>query len=113
LDLNEVSGFEALLRWRHPDRGIMSPVEFIPIAEEIGLIIPLGEWVLRRACADAATWPDNIKIAVNLSPAQFKSKNLVAAVTQSLKASGLAATRLELEITESVLLQDSESTLTT
>jgi diguanylate cyclase (GGDEF)-like protein len=113
LDQDEVSGFEALLRWRHPERGIVLPAEFIPIAEEIGSIVPLGEWALRRACADAACWPENIKIAVNLSPAQFASKALVETVAKALKESGLTPTRLELEITESVLLQDSEKTLTT
>ena len=111
LTRDQVSGFEALVRWRHPERGLVSPAEFIPVAEEIGLIIPLGEWVIQRACEDAATWPDTIKVAVNLSPAQFKSKNLVAAVRQSLRSSGLAAKRLELEITESVLMQDSDGTL--
>ncbi len=111
LEAHEVCGFEALLRWRHPERGMVSPSEFIPIAEEIGLIVPLGEWVLDQACLDAATWPDGIKVAVNLSPVQFKSKNLVAAVARALKNSGLPARRLELEITETVLLQESATTL--
>lgn len=111
LERHEVSGFEALLRWRHPARGLVSPAEFIPIAEEIGLIIPLGEWVLREACAEAATWPEGVKVAVNLSPVQFKNKNLVASVAQSLRDSGLPAHQLELEITETVLLQESASTL--
>ena len=74
---NEISGFEALLRWHHPERGMISPAEFIPIAEETGLIIPIGEWVLGTACAEAAGWPEHLKVAVNLSPAQFKSRNLV------------------------------------
>jgi predicted signal transduction protein with EAL and GGDEF domain len=110
---NEVSGFEALLRWNHPTRGLVSPSEFIPIAEEMGLIAPLGERILRQACAEAAGWPDDIKVAVNLSPVQFKSKTLALAVTSALASSGLPPHRLELEISESVLLQDNEATLTT
>ncbi|MBK3665818.1 EAL domain-containing protein [Bradyrhizobium diazoefficiens] len=105
--------FEALLRWNHPQRGLISPINFIPLAEETGLIVQLGELVLHRACADAATWPDDIDVAVNLSPVQFKNPNLIASVTEALEKSGLAARRLELEITESVLLQNSEATLTT
>jgi diguanylate cyclase (GGDEF)-like protein len=109
LQSNRVAGFEALLRWNHPTQGLISPGEFIPIAEDMGLIVPLGEWVLRRACLEAAGWPDNIKVAVNLSPAQFKSKTLALAVTSALADSGFPANRLELEITESVLLQDNET----
>ncbi len=108
-----VSGFEALLRWRHPHRGLVPPAEFIPLAEELGLIVPLGQWALAQACADAVTWPDGIRIAVNLSPVQFHSPGLVAAVQQALQASGLPAHRLELEITESALLQDSKAVLAT
>ena len=111
LDRNEVSGFEALLRWPHPDRGMVSPGEFIPVAEEIGVIVTLGEWVIRRACADAAGWPGGINIAVNLSPVQFRSRNLVPTVAAALAESGLAPERLELEITESVLLQDNPTTV--
>ncbi len=111
LDRNEVSGFEALLRWPHPERGMVSPGEFIPVAEEIGVIVDLGEWVIRRACADAALWPGDIKVAVNLSPVQFRSRNLVPTVAAALAESGLAPWRLELEITESVLLQDNAATL--
>lgn len=111
VDKNEVSGFEALLRWRHPDRGMIAPPEFIPLAEDIGVIVPLGEWVLRQACADAARWPSHIKVAVNLSPVQFKSRNLAQTVLSALASSGLTPDRLELEITESVLLQDNERTL--
>ena len=107
----EISAFEALLRWRHPARGIVMPDEFIPMAEETGLIVPIGEWVLRQACAEAAGWPERISLAINLSPAQFKSKVLVERVTESLGAAGLPASRLELEITESVLMQNTESTL--
>jgi diguanylate cyclase (GGDEF)-like protein len=113
LALNEVCAFEALLRWNHPTRGMISPAEFIPLAEETGTIVPLGEWVLRQACAEAVGWPDDLKVAVNISPAQFKSRGLALAVTSALAASGLRPSRLELEITESVLLQDSESVMET
>ncbi|TDX76170.1 diguanylate cyclase/phosphodiesterase [Neorhizobium sp. R1-B] len=109
----EVVGFEALVRWHHPERGLVSPAEFISLAEETGLIVPLGEWVLRQACKDAASWPGNIKVAVNLSPLQFRSPMLVHAVVSALGDSGLAACQLELEITESVLLTDSETALAT
>ena len=107
-----VTGCEALLRWRHPERGTVSPADFIPLAEEIGLIVPLGEWVLRHACAEAAKWPDHVRLAVNLSPAQFRDRGLVGTVVSALASSGLAAERLELEITESVLLQDSAANMT-
>jgi diguanylate cyclase (GGDEF)-like protein/PAS domain S-box-containing protein len=113
LQRDAVSGFEALLRWRHPERGMIQPDAFIPLAEEIGLIVPIGEWVLRRACEDAATWPANIKVAVNLSPVQFRSRGLVQAVLSALAHSGLPASRLELEITESVLLGETEANLAT
>lgn len=106
-----VSGFEALLRWRHPRWGLVSPGEFIPLAEELGLIVPIGEWVLAWACADAATWPEDVMVAVNLSSAQFCSSGLLNSVRHALESSGLPAHRLELEITESVLLQDSEAVL--
>ena len=109
----EITGFEALLRWHHPELGLVLPTEFISVAEEIGLMVPLGEWVLRRACQEAATWPSGINVAVNLSPVQFKSRNLVTAVTLALSSAGLSPARLELEITESLLLEDSESTLAT
>ncbi len=107
----ELTGMEALLRWTHPQRGPVPPLEFIPIAEENGLIVPLGEWVLRRACAEAARWPDHIRVAVNLSGAQFRNRGLVVTVANALAAAGLPAGRLELEITEAVLLQDDEATL--
>ncbi|ATC25982.1 EAL domain-containing protein [Caulobacter vibrioides] len=107
-----VTGCEALLRWRHPERGMVSPADFIPLAEEIGLIVQLGEWVLRRACAEAANWPEHVRLAVNLSPAQFRDRGLVRTVVSALAASGLPAQRLELEITESVLLQDSQANMT-
>jgi predicted signal transduction protein with EAL and GGDEF domain len=108
---NKVTGCEALLRWMHPERGMVSPVEFIPVAEEIGLIVPLGEWVLRKACEDAASWPDEVKVAVNLSPIQVMNQNLVPTVVSALATSGLPANRLELEITESVLMQNTEVAL--
>ncbi len=113
LGTNDVSGFEALLRWNDPTRGRITPAEFIPLAEETGLIIPLGEWVLREACRQAARWPDHVHIAVNLSAVQFKSANLVGTVVSALSSSGLAPNRLELEITKSVLLHDSDATLAT
>jgi diguanylate cyclase (GGDEF)-like protein len=107
----EISGCEALLRWNHPDRGLVSPAEFIPIAEEIGLIATIGEWVIQQACLTAATWPAATVVAVNLSPIQFKSPHLVQNIVLALAESGLPAERLELEITESVLLQNDDSTL--
>ncbi len=109
---SQTVGCEALVRWRHPERGLVPPMDFIPLAEEVGLIVPMGEWILRQACAEASTWPSHMKIAVNLSPAQFKSPNLVQAVMVALSSAGMSADRLELEITESVLLQDSEINLT-
>jgi diguanylate cyclase (GGDEF)-like protein len=108
---NEISGCEALLRWRHPERGMISPAEFIPIAEDSGLINQLGDWVLNTACAEAADWPDHIRVAVNVSPVQFKSRTLALNVATALAASGLAACRLELEITEAVLIRDDEAAL--
>ncbi len=108
-----VTGFEALIRWRHPERGMIPPLDFISVAEETGLIVPIGDWVLRQACAEAATWPHDVKIAVNLSPVQFKNKSLLLSVVSALAASGLSPKRLELEITESVLLQDGDGTLAT
>ena len=113
LQSNAISAFEALLRWNHPKRGLISPGEFVPVAEETGLIIPLGEWVLRKACEEAATWPENIKVAVNLSPFQLKSRNLVEIVMSALAASGISGSRLQLEITESVLMQNTFATLAT
>jgi len=110
---NAISAVEALLRWHHPERGMVSPAEFISVAEEIGLIIPLGEWVLKTACATASTWPDNIRISVNLSPAQLTSNDLMQVVISALTESGLPARRLELEITESVLMQNTFATLDT
>jgi diguanylate cyclase (GGDEF)-like protein len=108
-----VTGFEALLRWNHPKQGLVSPTDFIPIAEEIGAIASIGAWVLRTACLDASRWPSGIKVAVNLSPMQFKSKTLVEDVVSALTTSGLSAQRLEIEITETVMLQDTATTLET
>jgi diguanylate cyclase (GGDEF)-like protein/PAS domain S-box-containing protein len=108
---NTVSGCEALLRWCHPERGMISPGDFIPVAEETGLINAIGEWVLRKACAEAATWPGDAKIAVNVSPVQFRNRGLMQAVLNALTAANLAPHRLELEITESVLMQSNEATL--
>jgi predicted signal transduction protein with EAL and GGDEF domain len=113
LERDEICGFEALLRWNHPQRGLLLPADFIPLAEETGLIVPIGEWVLRRACAEAAGWPDHLKVSVNVSVAQFKAKNLANAVVSALAASGLAPGRLELEVTESVVLEDSDSAFAT
>ncbi|WP_279594245.1 EAL domain-containing protein [Methylobacterium sp. J-030] len=108
-----ITAAEALVRWRHPERGLVSPADFIPLAEETGLIGPLGQWVLRTACAQAAHWPSHIRVAVNLSPAQFRDLRLADTVKAALAASGLTADRLELEITEGVLLADEERTLAT
>jgi EAL domain-containing protein (putative c-di-GMP-specific phosphodiesterase class I) len=113
LNTDTVSGFEALLRWRHPDRGMIAPAEFIPLAEEIGLIVPLGEWVLRQACSEAVRWPAGLKIAVNLSPSQFRNRGVVKAVVNALAYSQLPPNRLELEITESVLLGETDANLAT
>ena len=106
-------GAEALVRWRHPQRGLMGPDGFIPLAEEIGMIDTLGEWILGAACAEAARWPAHVKIAVNLSPAQFRKGDLPEVIAGALARSGLAPERLELEITESVLLQKNDATLAT
>jgi diguanylate cyclase (GGDEF)-like protein/PAS domain S-box-containing protein len=113
VDLNrdEVTGCEALLRWRHPERGMISPADFIPVAEDTGLIVELGEWVLRTACAEAATWPGHIRISVNVSPVQLKTPALALKIAGALADSGLAANRLELEITEAVLIRDDETAL--
>ncbi len=112
LESETVVGFEALVRWRHPERGLVSPAEFIPLAEEIGLIVPLGDWVMREACTEAMRWPVGISVAVNVSPYQFEDCNrLVDVVTQALLLSGLPGHRLEIEITESVLLRSEKTVL--
>ncbi|MCA1427251.1 EAL domain-containing protein [Bradyrhizobium sp. NBAIM16] len=108
-----ITGFEALVRWPHAERGMVSPAEFIPVAEDTGLINPLGGLMLRRACLDAAAWPDDVRVAVNLSPLQFRSGNLLSMVTDALKHSGLPPRRLELEITETLLLEKSAQVLAT
>jgi diguanylate cyclase (GGDEF)-like protein/PAS domain S-box-containing protein len=108
---DRISGFESLLRWRHPETGMISPAEFIPVAEDIGLIVALGEWVLREACSEAVKWPAEVKVAVNLSPVQFRSRNLVQVVISALAQSGLSPDRLELEITESLFLAETEANL--
>ncbi len=113
LQNNEINGFEALLRWNNPSRGLVSPADFIPIAEETGLIVPLGEWVLKSACYEAVDWPDGIKVAVNLSPAQLNNRNLLSVVTGALSETGMAPHKLQLEITETVLLQNTFATLAT
>jgi diguanylate cyclase (GGDEF)-like protein len=110
---DEISGVEALIRWRHPEKGLIPPSTFIPVAEEIGFIIQLGEWAIREACRTARSWPDDIRIAVNLSPVQFRNPGFLAIVVSALSASGLSPDRLELEITEGMLLQDGEATLNT
>jgi diguanylate cyclase (GGDEF)-like protein/PAS domain S-box-containing protein len=111
LAANIVTGCEALLRWRHPERGMVSPVEFIPVAEETGLIVEIGEWVLKQACTEAASWPSQIRVAVNVSAVQFRSKTLALKVAAALAESDLAPGRLELEVTETVLIRDDEEAL--
>jgi EAL domain-containing protein (putative c-di-GMP-specific phosphodiesterase class I) len=108
---NKISGFEALIRWNHPLRGMVAPSSFIPLAEEIGFIVPLGEWVIRQACLTAAQWPEHLHVAVNISAAQFRSPGLLQVIVGALAASGLSPTRLEIEITETVLLQNRDTTL--
>ncbi|WP_082992590.1 bifunctional diguanylate cyclase/phosphodiesterase [Erythrobacter sp. QSSC1-22B] len=109
----ELKGFEALIRWPHPERGLIGPMDFIPLAEETGLIIPIGDWVLREACRQAAQWPGEVSVAVNISPKQFAAPNLAQTILQALATSGLAPSRLELEITESIFIVDIERTLST
>lgn len=111
LQTDQITGCEALLRWHHPTLGMVSPADFIPVAEDTGLINQLGEWVLNKACVEAATWPHQIKVAVNVSPVQFRSQTLALKVAAALAASGLPANRLELEITEAVLIRDDEAAL--
>jgi len=111
LKTGKVSSCEALIRWHQPERGLVPPLEFIAIAEKTGLINSIGEWVLRTACAEAVAWPGGCSVAVNVSPVQFKSADFIGIVVDALQTSGLPASRLELEITELVLMQDSELTL--
>jgi diguanylate cyclase (GGDEF)-like protein len=111
LKSESISGFEALLRWQHPSRGLIPPSEFIPLAEEIGLIVQIGEWVVGEACRQARSWPETLKVAVNISPVQFRNGDLVWTVTQALRESGIDPGRLEIEITESVMIQDFDAAL--
>lgn len=111
LQEEKLKAFEALIRWPHPERGMISPVDFIPLAEETGLIIPIGDWVIREACRQAASWSGDLSVAVNISPKQFISQNLAATVLSALASSGLPANRLELEITESIFIANIERTL--
>jgi diguanylate cyclase (GGDEF)-like protein len=113
LENDQISSFEALIRWNHPERGVILPDQFIPLAEETALIVPIGEWVLRRACQEAATWPGEVRVAVNLSPVQFRAPGVVETVVSALARSGLRSERLQVEITESVMLLNTESTLNT
>jgi diguanylate cyclase (GGDEF)-like protein len=113
VETGQVAGYEALLRWEHPTRGIVMPSEFVPIAEDTGMIVQLGEWVIRQALEEASQWPDHLGIAVNLSPAQMRSSSLISTIISALARSGVAPERLELEITESVLMHDSEANLDT
>jgi predicted signal transduction protein with EAL and GGDEF domain len=106
LKTGEVSGLEALIRWQHPERGLIPPLDFIPVAEEMGLIVPLGDWVLKEACREAAQWPGRLRVAVNLSAVQFRHPTLSLSVASALSSAGLDPQRLELEITESIVLQD-------
>lgn len=110
LKSHQVTSFEALMRWNHSERGLIAPLEFIPMAEQTGVIVRMGEWALEQACADAASWPEPIKVTVNLSPAQFDGGNLVQATTRALERSKLEARRLEFEVTENVLLRDAPRT---
>lgn len=111
LDNDSLSGFEALIRWRHPKRGLIAPAEFIPVAEETGMIVPIGDWVLREACRTASQWPGDLKIAINLSVYQFRHASLLASVVAVLDETGLYPGRLEIEVTESVLLSEVEQSL--
>lgn len=113
IESNDIVAFEALMRWHHPRRGLVPPMDFIPLAEQTGLIVPLGEWMMRKACEVAATWPQPIRIAVNLSPVQFKSRNLLPAIVNALSSSKLEPQRLELEITEGVLLDNNAANMRT
>jgi diguanylate cyclase (GGDEF)-like protein len=108
---SEISGFEALIRWNHPERGMVAPATFIPLAEEIGFIVPIGEWVIRQACITAAQWQEDLHVAVNISAVQFRNPGLMQVIVGALATSGLHPTRLEIEITETVLLQNKETTL--
>jgi len=109
LEENRICSFEALLRWHHPTRGIVSPTEFVPVAEDTGQIVPIGAWVIREACAQAAQWPDHVRVAVNVSAVQFHRGALNESILRALADSGLAPNRLEVEITESIFLEGGEA----
>ncbi len=111
IESGAITGYEALLRWNHPDNGMVMPDVFIPVAEETGLIVPLGEWVIRNALMEVTRWPEHLSVSVNLSPAQMRSSNLLPTVINALAASGVPAHRLELEITETVLMHETEANL--
>src|SRR5262245_17573977 len=113
LKTNQITSFEALLRWHHPERGLILPSEFVPIAEEIGLISAIGEWVINQACKEAATWPSHLKVAINLSPTHLARANIASLITRALAAARLPANRLEVEVTEAVLLHATEATIAT
>jgi len=110
---NKISAFEALLRWHHPERGLISPAEFISVAEDMGLIIPLGEWVLSTACAEAATWPSGINVSINVSPLQLTNNNLINVIARAISSAGISASRLEIEITESVFFEKTFANIST
>jgi diguanylate cyclase (GGDEF)-like protein len=112
LKSDHIGGFEALLRWDHPTRGLISPVEFIPVAEDTGMIIQIGEWVINEACRQASAWPDHLRVAINVSPLQFRSRGLQGVILQALARSGIAPERLEIELTESIFLENTSDTLT-
>ena len=111
LDQNRICSFEALIRWRHPTRGLISPLDFIPVAEDTGLIIPIGAWVIREACSQAVHWPEHVRVAVNVSPVQFHRAALQETILRALADTGLAPARFEVEITESIFLEGSDATL--
>jgi EAL domain-containing protein (putative c-di-GMP-specific phosphodiesterase class I) len=113
LQTDMISGCEALLRWNHPSRGLISPAQFIPLAEATGLVAKIGAWVMRTACAEAVNWPDDVGIAVNVSPAQLNKEGLLDVVLEALRTTGLAPHRLAIEITEALLMLDNEATLDT
>jgi EAL domain-containing protein (putative c-di-GMP-specific phosphodiesterase class I) len=113
LEHDRITACEALLRWRDPERGLVGPSEFISIAEDTGIIVAIGDWVLRHACAEAKNWPTNVRVAINFSAVQFKDRDLPSLIYNALASSGLEATRLEVEITENVLQSNSEAVLAT
>ena len=113
IETGQTAGYEALIRWNHPERGIICPDDFVPLAEETGLIVQIGEWVIREACAEVAAWPERLRVSINLSPAQMRSASLVGTIVNAIAGAEIDPGRLELEITENVLLHDSEANLAT